>query len=190
MWSTDIFILNSNEHTLTNVIKRDMLNSTPDVTIVISPEQIQNPHSADRRGQTTPTERKRLRRRKLDIDKTMAKFRHRISELSTEALASYLPDGCWLSTYDVWHCYECRNEDDKPASLHSNAFEIMKVARERGINVLGVCTEHRSHGKLVSETPVDGPRIFVGRHNTFNGKQVHKTLSIMPHDKVYLPVES
>jgi hypothetical protein len=136
--------------------------------------------------QDQPTRpRRRLNRRTLDVPRTMQKFRERISELSTDALSAYLPEGCWLSTYDVWHCYE-----DDQENIHSNAFEVMRVARGRGLNVRGVVTEHKSQGALVSEPRVAGERVFVGRHNTFNGKTMHRTLSVMPHDKVYLPANA
>lgn len=124
---------------------------------------------------------RRLIRRKLDIVRTIDRFRGRISELSNEALQSYLPEGCWLSTYDVWGCYET----DQP-NIHSNAFEILNIARDRGLVVNGVVTEHKTQGRLVSTPAVKGERIYVGRHNSFNGKTMHRTLSIQPRDKVYL----
>jgi hypothetical protein len=132
-----------------------------------------------------PPPRRRLKRRKLDIVRTIDRFRERISELSNDALKSYLPEGCWLSTYDVWGCYET----DQP-NIHSNAFEILKIARDRGLFVNGVVTEHKTQGRLVSTPAVEGERIFVGRHNTFNGKVMHRTLSIQPRDKVYLNEEN
>jgi len=144
----------------------------PEPTITITQERPAQP-------QTPP--RRRLNRRKIDISRTMERFCERISELSNEALQSYLPEGCWLSTYDVWDCYETDQN-----SIHSNAFEIMKIARERGLHVNGVVTEHKTRGQLVSTPPREGERIFVGRHNTFNRKKMHRTLSIQPRDKIYL----
>ena len=126
---------------------------------------------------------RKLHRRKLDHAATLERYQTRISQLSTEALRSFLPDNCWLSTYDVWHCFtECPLN---ALENTSNAFVILEIARARGLNVRGVCTERRSHGELLSAPDDDGARVYVCRHNTFNAKQVHPVLSIQPHDKVY-----
>ena len=160
----------------------EMTESIP-VTI---PESIPN---EDPQAQQTETHQpharavRKLKRRKLDHAATLERYRTRISQLSTDALQSFLPEGCWLSTYDVWHCFtECPLN---ALETTSNAFVILEIARARGLNVRGVCTERRSNGELLSAPDDDGARVYVCRHNTFNSKQVHPVLSIQPHDKVY-----
>tara|TARA_X000000950_G_scaffold214102_1_gene257567 strand:- start:17778 stop:18287 length:510 start_codon:yes stop_codon:yes gene_type:complete len=131
--------------------------------------------------------RKKLCRRQIDKSLTLERFRKRISDLSDSALRAYIPDGCWMTTYDVWDSHTDRPLGDL---AENNAFVLMEIARERGINVRGVATEHKSNGMLISKPYGDNEsptRLYVGRNNTFNNLKAHEILSIQPIDKVYLP---
>ena len=122
----------------------------------------------------------------LDVAATREKFIRRITDLSTEALARYLPTGCYLSTYDVWGCFEDAPPDT--AARSSNAFDILRIARERGLFVRGVVTERKTRGVWIN-TPEDSSahRVYCGRSNTFSpALRAHPVLSVQPHDKVYM----
>lgn len=134
--------------------------------------------------------RRKLRRRVLDKVSTLQKFRHRLMDLSGEALRGYIPNGSWVTTYDVWDSHT----EAPPGDLaNNNAFVVIEVARLRGIETMGVCTEHRSRGTLISKPYSDSEeapnRVYVGSHNTFNSMRAHPVLSIQPADKVYMPSE-
>ena len=163
-----------------------------------------NSHSADVRSQsmsdstpivdveyTMPKTRRgrRLKRRSLNVAATLLAYENRLRDLDVTALRRYLKDGDWLTTYDVW---DTHTETPTNDVRNCNAFVALRVLRDRGINIAGVCTEHRTRGKLISEPPrtddaSDGNRIYVGKHNTFNNLNSHEVLSVMPADKRYFP---
>lgn len=128
---------------------------------------------------------RRLKRRSLNITATLVAYENRLRDLDVAALRRYLNDGDWLTTYDVWDTHTETPQNDV---RQCNAFVAMRVLRDRGINIAGVCTEHRTRGKLISEPPPTlTRRIYVGKHNTFNNLNSHEVLSIMPSDKRYFP---
>ena len=127
---------------------------------------------------------RRLKRRSLNVAATLTAYENRLRDLDVLALRRYLNDGDWLTTYDVWDTHTDAPQNDV---RNCNAFVALRVLRERGIRLAGVCTEHRTRGKLISEPAMHARRVYVGKHNTFNSLNSHEVLSIMPSDKRYFP---
>ena len=81
--------------------------------------------------------------------------------------------------------YDARRGTD----LENNVFRLFHIARDRGVNVLGVTSERQCAGEYVAEIPTPGGRsvskiIYAGKNNSFTGRKAC-IWSILPRDKRY-----
>jgi len=132
--------------------------------------------------------KKKMRRRKINLEATLDVYRKRLRDTDVVAIKRYVTCGDWLTTYDVWGVHV----DVPGASLTSNAFVALQVCREKGVELGGVCTEHRKKGILIAEPNIERGsynRVFVSKHNTFGNLPAHELFSIRTSDKVYLQDE-
>lgn len=93
----------------------------------------------------------------------------------------------YLSTFEV---YSTAQDVEKGTPLDCFAANLMRVAREKGVNVAGITSERKSGGKyIVGE--VDGvPReevhcVYVGKYSYFSGN-AKSFFAPISKDYVYL----
>lgn len=155
--------------------------------------------------ETTPDEnisrtrtraKRKLTRRKLHTENTLNAYEQRIRSLHQTDLQEL--EGVWLSTYDIWDTIPSGKIQEEfltrqHTKLDNNAFRLFLVAKERGVNPMGLTSERQTGGIYIAEIPVEGGRSvsnvkFVGLHNSFTGRSTSK-FSILPHDKRYYSKE-
>lgn len=80
-------------------------------------------------------------------------------------------EGSYVSMYN--QLYTVTHDRPNDHRLCSHGFVLMRVAREHGVNVLGVTSEHKSNGEYV--VSVGGaPRVYLGKRNYFTSKAASK----------------
>ena len=137
---------------------------------------------------TTKVKKKR-RRRKLDMHKSIENYRRRI--LSTPELFSQLHElrDAYLSTFAIFS-----TEKNVRTMCTNPAFVLMEVAREHGIHVKGVTSECTISGEFRAPLLGDDTRetakvIYVGNYNYFTGHPESKW-AMKPCDKAYFEFNS
>jgi len=133
-----------------------------------------------------------LRRRKLNVQSTLNAFEQRIRALSQTKLMEL--ENSWLSSYELWDTVAETSMTEEYAArrgtdLENNVFRLFHIARDRGVNVLGVTSERQCAGEYVAEIPTPGGRsvskiIYAGKNNSFTGRKAG-IWSILPRDKRY-----
>lgn len=92
----------------------------------------------------------------------------------------------YLSTFEV---YSTAQNVESGSALDCFAATLLRVARERGVTVLGITSERKTGGEYIV-SKIDGrPRgevrcVYVGKYNYFCGKQ-KSTFSPISLDYVY-----
>ncbi len=126
-------------------------------------------------------------RRKLDRATTLARYAARVRELPEHTFAAL--ENAYLSTFDIYNTVT--PEVALSGALPDcSAFHLLRVARERGVNVLGVTSERRSRGEFMCRELLDGkPRhesrvVYTGPYNYFT-QHAHSVWSVQPADKAY-----
>jgi hypothetical protein len=134
-----------------------------------------------------PTEKHRIkkkrRRRKLDGQSSLHLYVKRILN-GPLAAALHELEGAYLSTFQIF------STESESRKVHSNnAFVLMDICRQAGINIKGVTSECKIGGKyrapLLEGDERDTAKIvYVGNYNYFT-KHPESKWSIKPCDKVY-----
>lgn len=140
------------------------------------------------RDEGDPSTPSAVRRKELDRPATLARYEKRIREMPDSSFAE-LQDA-YLSTFD---CY-CNIHDDVPNErpLCNHAVVLMRVARSRGFNVLGVTSERSEHGEHCVQLPPPHDRshtpvVYVGKYNYFTKNKSSKW-RLLPRDKAFREV--
>ena len=144
--------------------------------------------------------KRKLKRRQLDIPRTLHAYEMRIRSLPRDKLLEL--EGAWVSSYDLWNTipassfeeeYEVRRDN---SDLDSSVLRLTSVALEKEIKIRGCTSERRHYGVYVAALGDETPReqqkiIFCGDHTAFTNKSPHPIFSLKPHDKRYyrLPPE-
>lgn len=129
------------------------------------------------------TKKKKRRRRKIDIQESLRLYAERIMQ---GPLANDLHEleGAYLSTFQIF------STETESRRVHSNnAFILMDICREMGVEVKGVTSECKIGGEYrASLLPGDSREtakiVYVGNYNYFT-KHPESKWSIKPCDKVY-----
>ena len=128
-----------------------------------------------------PTSTKRV----LDIPATLAAYERRMRDMPLRELQEL--DGCFLSTFD---CY-CNIMEDVPndRGLCNSAVVLMRVARSRGVRVLGVTSERKARGAYCVRLPPphirgETPVVYVSKYNYFTNNSSSKW-RLLPTDRVF-----
>jgi hypothetical protein len=131
-------------------------------------------------------------RRELDIPETLRRLEERVRTTLANNIHKDL-DGAYLSTFESYSTVE--SSDVVPPSMEDvAAIRIMLLARELGVNVLGVTSERKRGGQYVCSSlgraGSEGPResfrvVYVGTYSYFTGHHVASPYSVRPVDKVY-----
>lgn len=140
-------------------------------------------HISQQKKPGTKTKKKRRRRRKLDMAKTLARYRSRI--LGGPLLHDlHQLDNCYLSTFQIF------STEKNVRKLHTNnAFVLMDICRGQGYCVHGVTSECKVGGEyraplLEDHTRENSKVVYVGNYNYFTQHPESKW-SLKPPDKVY-----
>tara|TARA_Y100000748_G_scaffold302930_2_gene306624 strand:- start:1106 stop:1501 length:396 start_codon:yes stop_codon:yes gene_type:complete len=111
----------------------------------------------------------RQRKKKVMIGESIQRYAQRVSALPLSKYEELR--GAYLSTFEV---YSTATSVAEGSALDCFAATLMRVAREKGIGVLGITSERKTRGEyIVSE--IDGkPRsevccVYVGKYNYFSG---------------------
>lgn len=133
------------------------------------------------------TKRKRKRKR-LCIDQTLQRYYDRIK---SGPLRHHLHEleGAYLSTFQMFS-----TENELREKCMNNAFVLMRICHEEGINVKGVTSECKIKGQYISDINNDDPQrnktkiVYVDSYNYFTNHKESKW-TIQKEDKVYLPLD-
>jgi hypothetical protein len=127
--------------------------------------------------------KKRRRRRKLCVEKTLQRYYDRITQGPLQHSLHEL-EGAYLSTFQMFS-----TESDMRDKCINNAFVLMRICRERGIHVKGVTSECKVKGRYISDINNDPYRhntkvVYVDNYNYFTNHKESKW-TITRDDKVY-----
>ena len=127
-------------------------------------------------------------KRELDREATLRRYEERMQRLPDSEFEEI--DNSFLSTFD---CY-CNILEDVPNSkpLCNNAVVLMRVARSRGVNIIGVTSERSEKGTHCVQLPEPYIRgvtkvVYVGKFNYFTNNKSSKW-RLLPRDKVFKEV--
>ena len=137
------------------------------------------------------------RRRKIDVDATLAKYALRI-RLLEDGVFQELEDA-WVSTFHVYSSLSWP-WSFVPPRMRCNATVLVEEAARRGVHVLGITSERKTKGSYIcdklpmqcDEEEVEVLRseartVYVGQYSYFTGNTSHPTFSVKPCDKVRMP---
>ena len=134
-------------------------------------------------GQQILRANQKRKRRSLNQNGTLERFRNRISMLSTEVLREKLEDK-YILTYDVWDTLmDLPEAGQRPTNA---ALILWSIAKERGVHVLGVASSRKRKGSYVNPVPSGKQTLFIGSSQYFTGYTRDPIFSVQPADKVYL----
>lgn len=130
--------------------------------------------------------KRRRRRKRLCLETTLSNYYDRITAGPLQHHLHEL-DGAYLSTFQMFS-----TESDMREKYMNNAFVLMRICRDRGIDVRGVTSECKVKGKYVSNICDDPHRnntkvVYVDSYNYFTNHKESKW-TVQKEDKVYLPV--
>lgn len=124
----------------------------------------------------------------MDKPATLAKYEQRLRETFTAEDMKAELEGKFLSTFESWN----NVMQDYPNNHHlcNAAVVLLRVCRERGINVLGVTSERRERGRYAIQLPQPykrgvTPVVYVGKYNYFTQNKSSKW-RMLPSDRVFL----
>ena len=131
---------------------------------------------------------KKRRRRPLDLEATLAKYRSRIENLPIDVIHEL--EGVYISTFEVYNTIAsmagCSSGVKRCAAV-----QLLDVARRRGGNVKAVTSERKRsdrylcHKLLEGDTRDNSVVVYVGQYNFFTGHSAHPVFSVIPEDKVF-----
>ncbi len=130
-----------------------------------------------------PRIKKKRRRRRLDIGESLQLYAERIVDGPLSAELHEL-EGAYLSTFQIF------STETESRKVHSNnAFILMDICRQKGVEVKGVTSECKIGGEyraslLSGDTRENAKIVYVGNYNYFT-KHPESKWSIKPCDKVY-----
>ena len=130
-----------------------------------------------------PRIKKKRRRRRLDSEESLRRYAERIV---TGPLLNDLHEleGAYLSTFQIF------STETESRKVHSNnAFILMDICRQQGVEIKGVTSECKIGGDyraslLPGDTRESAKIVYVGNYNYFT-KHPESKWSIKPCDKVY-----
>ena len=140
------------------------------------------------------TTKRKIRRRQLDLVRTLNAYEMRIRSIPRNKLLEL--EDAWLSSFELWNTVlasqfeeEYNMRRDNP-NLDNCVLRLASVCLEKGINIRGCTSERKRYGEFVASLADEKPReeqkiIFCGAHSSFHHKKRHPLFSIQPHDKRY-----
>lgn len=128
--------------------------------------------------------KRKRKRRHLCLESTLRNYYDRITTGPLRHCLHEL-DGAYLSTFQMFSTEKTMRE-----KCMNNAFVLMRICRERGIDVRGVTSECKVKGKYVSNVRDDSQRnntkvVYVDSYNYFTNHKESKW-TVQKEDKVYL----
>ena len=141
------------------------------------------------RGRAAKSDRHvRAVKRELDREATLLRYEKRMQNMPDSNFEEI--DNSFLSTFD---CY-CNILEDLPNTkpLCNNAVVLMRVARSKGVNIIGVTSERSEKGTYCVDLPEPYMRgvtkvVYVGKFNYFTNNKSSKW-RLLPQDKVFKEV--
>ena len=139
-------------------------------TYLIIPEHTNTQKTHTLINQLILNKKRRRKRRKICMKSTLQNYYNRITQGPLQHHLHEL-EGVYLSTFRMFS-----TENDLRDKCMNNAFILMQICRERGINVKGVTSECKVHGVYVSTIDEDPSRentkvVYVDNYNYFTNHQ-------------------